>query len=189
MVHRLGRLFAAMLTFSLAISWFSVQTPAQETGPSAAVPGRVSLDTPWRSAVPPAPVVFLGWNGWGTSPAIAGNQAQAILAEPEVERFLQDMLRRLSGLPRQAMGNAPAAQRRAMGRVSATLVESIFKRSGCVFLEQFVPPTAGGPPQVSGGVWLEVGPAAADVLGDIQVLLADAPFGIESINQDGVTFL
>ncbi len=189
MVHRLGRLSSALLTFSLAISWFSLPTLAQEAGSSASAPGRVSLDTPWRSAVPPAPVVFLGWNGWGTSPTIPGNQAQAILAEPEVERFLQDMLRRLSGLPRQAMGNAPAAQRRAMGRVSATLVESIFKRSGCVFLEQLVPPTAGGPPQVSGGVWLEVGPAAADVLGDIQVLLADAPFGIESINQDGVTFL
>ncbi|MDP1563744.1 MAG: DUF1559 domain-containing protein [Pirellulaceae bacterium] len=150
---------------------------------------QVTLQTPWRNSLPPAAIGFVGWNGWSTSPRSPENNAQAILFEPEVERFIQDVIRRIGGIPRQAMSNSPPAMRRAASRLTTNLVESFFLRSGCVYLERLVPPSEGKPPVIEASAWLEIGPQADTVLADLRTLLADAPTEIGERQVDGKTFL
>lgn len=150
---------------------------------------QVTLQTPWRNSLPPAAIGFVGWNGWSTSPRNLENNAQAILSEPEVERFIQELIRRIGGLPRQTMAEAPPAMRRAASRLTTNVVESFLLRSGCFYLERFVPPSKGKPPVLEACVWLEIGSQADTVLADLKILLADAPMEIVERQIDGQPFL
>ncbi|MBL8853460.1 MAG: DUF1559 domain-containing protein [Planctomycetaceae bacterium] len=162
---------------------------SSDSNRSESVATQVTLQTPWRNSLPPAAIGFVGWNGWSTSPRNPENNAQAILAEPEVERFIQELIRRVGGIPRQAMSDAPPALRRAASRLTTNLVESFFLRSGCVYLERFTPPTDGNPPVIEACAWLEIGPQADTILADLKTLLADAPTEIGTTEIDGHTFL
>jgi hypothetical protein len=165
------------------------QEKSAATEESSAASTQVTLQTPWRNALPPAAIGFVGWNGWSTSPRNPENNAQAILSEPEVERFIQDVLKRIGGIPRQAMSDAPPALRRAASRLTTNLVESFFLRSGCVYLERLVPPSEGQPPIVEAVAWLEIGPQADTILADVKTLLADSPAEFGEVQIDGLTFL
>ncbi|MBL8889255.1 MAG: DUF1559 domain-containing protein [Planctomycetaceae bacterium] len=156
---------------------------------SPAIDSQKSLQTPWRNAVPEAPLGFVGWNGWSTSPRNLENNAQAILSEPEVERFIQEVIRRIGGIPRQAMSQAPPAQRRAASRLATNVLESFVLRSGCFYLESFVPPRGGQPPKIAGCVWLELGPQANAIWDDLNTVLADAPTEIGEQEVKGRKFL
>lgn len=166
------------------------QSEAQDqTAQSGAVASQTTLQTPWRGAVPSSAIGFIGWNAWATSPRSPENNAQAILSEPEVERFIQDIIQRIGGVPRQAMGNAPPAIRRAASRLTTNVVESFFLRSGCVYLDRLVPPSEGAPPVIEACAWLEVGTGAETVLKDIRTLLADTPAEVVDREIDGHTFM
>ncbi|MDP1563743.1 MAG: DUF1559 domain-containing protein [Pirellulaceae bacterium] len=167
----------------------AAQDGSNATASSPVDAQQVTLQTPWRSSLPPAAIGFTGWNGWSTSPRNLENNAQAILSEPEVERFIQELIRRIGGLPRQAMGDAPPAMRRAASRLMTNVVESFLLRSGCLYLERFVPPSEGKPPVVEACAWLEIGPQADTILADLKTLLADAPTEIIERQIDGQAFL
>lgn len=165
----------------------AAQRGGSETAP--AVDSQLSLQTPWRSALPAEPLGFVGWNGWSSSPRNLENNAQAILSEPEVERFIQEVIRRIGGIPRQAMVNAPPAQRRAASRLATNLLESFLLRSGCFYLERLVPPLGGQPPKIEGCVWLELGPHTDAVWGDLNTLMAEAPAEIGEQEVKGRKFM
>lgn len=160
-----------------------------QTVESVTVASQTTLQTPWRNAVPSSAIGFIGWNAWATSPRHPENNAQAILTEPEVERFIQDVIQRVGGLPRHALRNSPPAFRRAASRVTTNLVQSVFMRSGCIYLDRLIPPSDGAPPVIEACAWLEVGAEADTVLKDIRTLLADAPKEIVDVQFDGHTFL
>ena len=162
---------------------------AQTNEPITASSAQLTLQTPWRNSLPPSAIGFVGWNGWANSPRSPENNAQAVLSEPEVERFIQEVIRRIGGIPRQAMSNSPPALRRAASRLTTNVVESFFLRSGCVYLERLVPPSEGKPPVIEASAWLEIGPQADTVLADLRTLLADAPTEIGEREIDGKTFL
>lgn len=150
---------------------------------------QVTLQTPWRNSLPPSLIGFMGWNGWSTSPRNPENNAQAVLSEPEVERFVQEIIRRIGGIPRVAMADSPPSVRRAAVRLTTNLVESFMRRSGCFYLERFVPPSEGNPPVVEACAWLEIGPQADSMLADFRVFLADAPTELGEREIDGQKFL
>ncbi len=127
-VFRFRGMRQLLLILSLVFCASSVhgQNKASDSSRAEPVATQVTLQTPWRNSLPPAAIGFVGWNGWSTSPRNPENNAQAILAEPEVERFIQELIRRVGGIPRQAMSDAPPALRRAASRLTTNLVESFF---------------------------------------------------------------
>lgn len=182
-----------LLSFSaLGCAETLAQDAETERGGSEAVPAadaQLSLQTPWRNALPAEPLAFAGWNGWSSSPRDPENHSQAILSEPEVEQFVQEVIRRIGGVPQQAMTGAPREQRRAASRLATNVLESFLLRSGCYYLERFVPPLGGQPPKIEGCVWLELGPHADAVWGDLNTLLTNAPAEIGEQEVKGRTFL
>ncbi|MBL8889256.1 MAG: DUF1559 domain-containing protein [Planctomycetaceae bacterium] len=183
-----------VLALVLSPSLFAQESEATAEAQEQATGGitvttQTTLQTPWRTAVPNSAIGFVGWNAWATSPRSPENNAQAVLAEPEVERFIQDVIRRIGGLPRQAMSNAPPAIRRAASRLTTNLIESFFLRSGCLYLDRLVPPSEGAPPVIEACAWLEVGAEADAVLKDLRTLLADTPAEVVDVQVAGQPFM
>ena len=94
-------------------------------------------DADWYKRVAPEKCVsYVAWNN-DAEKTIEGNATQELMAEPEVQAFVDDMKRR-AGLFAPAMMSEqgmPQEKIELLHTLSPKLVASIFERSGCMFVE------------------------------------------------------
>ncbi|HMP78968.1 MAG TPA: DUF1559 domain-containing protein, partial [Pirellulaceae bacterium] len=113
---------------------------------------------------------YTAWDHSHENRADSLNHVERMLAEPEIRSFVSDLLNRLADLPR-VMEDMPAAKRRALRNVALPVLEALFKRGGCVYLEDLMMPDEGNPPRFQGAVWLDIGASSADVVRDLLTLI------------------
>ena len=94
-------------------------------------------ETDWyKRAAPEKCLGYIAWNNEPEKP-IEGNATQALMAEPEVRAFIDD-LRLRAGLmaPAVMSDQIPKEKLELLHALSPKLVASIFERSGCMFVEE-----------------------------------------------------
>ena len=90
----------------------------------------------YKNAAPEKCVSYIAWNNSPEKP-IEGNATQALMAEPEVRAFVDDMRVRAGLLGPAMMGEElPKEKIELLHALSPMLVASIFERSGCMFVEE-----------------------------------------------------
>ena len=95
-------------------------------------------DADWYKRVAPEKCVsYVAWNN-DAEKTIEGNATQELMAEPEVQAFVDDMKRRAGLFAPAMMGEQgmPEEKLELLHRLSPKLVASIFERSGCMFVEE-----------------------------------------------------
>ncbi|MDB2686992.1 DUF1559 domain-containing protein [Mariniblastus sp.] len=121
-----------LLRASCALSLSILMLAQPQTGTAQ----QVNAD--WYKRVAPEKCVsYIAWNNDPEKP-IEGNATQALMAEPEVKAFVEDLKLR-AGLMAPAMMSEegmPKEKVELLHSLSPKLVASIFERSGCLFVEE-----------------------------------------------------
>lgn len=117
-----------------------------------------SLDADrFKHAAPEKCVAYMMWNAEEAQP-IEGNKTQALMAEPDVKTFLDDVKLRL-GLMAPAMASRsamPKLKRELLHWISPKFVEAIVDQSGCMFVEEMDVPRGGEqPPTIKAAILLQ----------------------------------
>lgn len=91
----------------------------------------------YKRAAPEKCLSYIAWNGDAEQP-IEGNSTQAMMADPEVRAFITDLKRRVGLVAPAIMSSEGMAKEKLelLHSLSPKLVNSIFERSGCMFVEE-----------------------------------------------------
>lgn len=112
----------------------------------------------------PADCLFYsGWNPAVTLDPAGGNHAEALMAEPEVQAFFQDLSGRMEKLIPGLIPDSGDERARIARRLVPDLAKALMTRPGCIFLEGFGMPAEGMPPTIDGAFILDVGGDAAEL--------------------------
>ena len=138
------------------------------------------VDADWyKRAAPEQCVSYLAWNS-GPEKPIEGNATQALMAEPEVRAFVDD-LRLRAGLMAPAMMSADGMTQEKielMHALSPKLVASIIERSGCMFIEEItVVRDMEKPPVIKAAILVDLGSEADEFVSQM----------VKLINEEGRT--
>lgn len=114
----------------------------------------------WYKRVAPEKCVsYVAWNNDAEKP-IDGNATQALMADPDVRAFVDDMKLR-AGLFAPAMMSEqgmPKEKLEFLNKMSPKLVASILERSGCMYVEEVaVARNMEAPPVVKAALLIDVG--------------------------------
>lgn len=161
-----------ILRASCAVTFFVLVLVQPQTGNCQQV------DSDWyKRAAPEKCVSYIAWNSAPEKP-IAGNATQALMAEPEVRAFVDD-LRRRAGLMAPAIMSSegmPQEKLELLHALSPKLVASIFERSGCMFIEEItVVRDMQEPPVVKAAMLVDLG-------GDAEKFVSQM---VEMVNEEG----
>ena len=136
-----------------------------------------------------APETCLSWYQWSNpyrADADSENGVDRMMAEPEVNKFCKDFTDKLGQLPAILIpADAPAEIRNAAAVLGPQLVDGLFRKQGCFFVESFEFAEGLEPKNLKIGLVLEVGDDVNESLKAIEALLKLAGAPIEPINLGG----
>jgi len=111
----------------------------------------------FKHAAPEKCVACVIWNAGNEEP-IEGNKTQALMAEPDVQAFIDDLKLRARLLYPATIPNGalPKLRMEMIHWLSPRIVEAILERPGCLFVEEVSAPRgqAGGP-DIQGAMLLQ----------------------------------
>ena len=107
-----------------------------------------------KNVAPADCLFYASWAGTGTPDAGSSNHTEQLLAEPEVQKFLNEGRTKMLQAMQQGAASDPQAQE-AMAAVSK-LLELVQGKPGAMFLSELTISGA-GPPEIKGGALLNAG--------------------------------
>ncbi len=144
------------------------------------------LAGPLQSVAPENCWLYSSWSNQSRPDANSTNRTDQLLAEPEVREFVDDLMKRAEMILPLAFSNAPEAKRKLAAELSPVLWDSIFRKSGCLFVENVVIRGPEMPPEVEAVLLLEVGDRAealASALAQLATAENDQPGSLQIAGQ------
>lgn len=133
-------------------------------------------------------LAYVGWAGMAKPDAATGNATEALMAEPEVQRILAEVDRRLSAAvlaAGEAEDDAEPSPAAALVEEGVPLGKLLLSRPVALFVESFAVGDAG--PDIRGGALVNLGENAAKVKASLEKLQADfLEDAVEAVDVGGV---
>ena len=136
-----------------------------------------------------APETCLSWYQWSNpyrADADSENRVDRMMAEPEVNKFCKNFTDKLGQLPAILIpADAPAEIRNAAAVLGPQLVDGLFRKQGCFFIESLDLAEGQEPKNLKIGLVVEVGDDVNKTLKSIEALLKLAGAPMEPIDVGG----
>ena len=136
-----------------------------------------------------APETCLSWHQWSNQFSADANSTNAVdrmMAEPEVHDFSKKLIDKLGQLPAILVPeDAPPALRKVAATLGPQIVDGIFRKEGCFFVETFNINQAQEPENFRAGFALNVGDNADETMAAIGQLLLTFGAPTEEAELDG----
>ncbi len=132
--------------------------------------------------------LFSSWSNQGRPDANSANQTDQLMAEPEVKKFVDDLIDRAGRIMPMAFMNDENGRREIAEKVSPAIVNAMFGKSGCLFVERVDFGDFNAPPRIEAVVLIEVGNEAQQVVDGFAKLLSSPDTPAKTIKIEGQDF-
>ncbi len=153
---------------------------------TAAIGQDTSLSSKLSSAAPETCLTWFQWSNPYRADANSENGIDRMMAEPEVNKFCKDFTDKLGQLPAILVPvDAPVEIKNAAEVLGPQLVDALFRKQGCLFVESIELEEGQEPKNLKIGLVLEVGDDVTESIKSVEALLKMADVPMESVDLGG----
>ena len=125
----------------------------------------------FHSAAPESSWIYSYWNYTHVNDANSKNNSERLLSEPDVQAFVNDMIKRVGLTAPAMMLDQPEAKQKLMRSLGPKIADILFKGSGSFFLEDVEFDAKQGPTNIQAMLMLDAGAESNTLVEDISQLM------------------